>query len=153
MRAVGAYVASQSDAASWWPDQSINPTRVATNMTEAQAGAMNDPRLTIMVAGYDGNLDRHRSELGAVWPGALCVTAALRGNADRNLIDQALHRLFPSPDSTLAGTQLRSTNSNLTGDNLTATFTIDTPGLQALLIGRFGTDAVRVSAAFHPAGI
>ena len=152
MRAVGAYVAAQCDAAGWWPDQSINPTSVATNMTAAQAGAMNDPRQMIMVAAFAGDLDRHRSELGAVWPRALCVTAAVRSNADHDLIDQALHRLFPSPDSTLAGTQLLSTNATLTGDIVTATFTIDIPALHALLIDHFGADAVQVSAAFHLAG-
>jgi len=152
MQAVGAYMATQPDAAGWWPDQSINPTSVATNMTETQAGAMNDPRQMIMVAAFAGDLDRHRSELRTVWPGAMCVTAAIRSNADRNRIDQAIHLLFPASNSMVAGTQLLSTNATLTGDVVIATFTLDTPALRVLLDDRFGPDAVQVRAAFHPEG-
>ena len=147
MDAFRAYATCQPDFAGWYPGRSGSPNDSA-RPTALGTRTTSEPGQLVMVAAFTGDLNRHRAELRKIWPGALCVTAARRTNADRRTIDRAVHELFAS--RRFDPVKLLNTAPSPLGDTVLAHVTVGTAELRAELDQRFGTGAVELIAKLRP---
>lgn len=84
-----AAAATEADFAGSWLDQSINPAWDDPNEPNEEM-LLNDPTKLVLNVMFTGDLERHESELRAIWGGALCVSAAPRSEADLIAIQMEL---------------------------------------------------------------
>ncbi|MBD0292472.1 MAG: hypothetical protein ICV70_02710 [Jiangellaceae bacterium] len=137
LQATIAYAQSQPDYAGLWLDQSINPAVTAGPVDEA---AGNDPARLILNVKFTGHLDRHRQELRAIWDGALCVSSAVRTEAEL----LAIQAEVTAPPSVL------SSSVDIIRGIVELHVVADTEGLQQRLDERYGLGVVHVTSALTP---
>jgi hypothetical protein len=146
---VGQYVQSQPDGAGWWVDGSIDPN---------WPNGYSDPRKTIVVASFTGDLSRHEADLRELWSGALCVTLAKY--SAQQLHDLALEvNALMEPDGTMPlsnGTVLRVLSFSDSGNFLTGTVDLDVmaayPEAQQWFDQSYGPGRVVLKGVLRPLG-
>lgn len=134
--AATAHAAAEPDYAGSWVDQSINP---AADDDVPDEMAMNDPTKLVLNVRFTGDIERHESDLRAIWGGALCVSAAEHSESDLLAIQEEL-----SGDPLVHGSYTDATSGTVVLD----VFVDD--GLQERLDEQYGPGLVRVTAALRP---
>lgn len=120
----------------WW-DQSINPASDDPDGVVAE-DAMNDPALLVLNVRVRGDVAAAEARLREVWGGSLCVTEALRTEAElRRIVDQV---------SGTPGMLFLSSGR----DVVDMTVTYDDGTLQQRFDERYGAGVVRVESALVP---
>jgi hypothetical protein len=125
---VQLYLESQPDYGGMWIDDSI------TLPTDREARY-------VVNAMFTGDVDRHRAELDAIWPGALCVV-----ETDTKTVDQLVaiqHKV--SQLSGALGVLIDDPNGTVL-----AYFILVTPELQAQLDAEYGPGTVVTKSALTP---
>jgi len=126
---------SPPDYAGMWVDASTNVN-----------GLAGVPINQVYTVAYTGDLDRHRSELAAIWGGPVCVIQRSRTEASLRAITDELFGDFGRS----IGLQVLSSGNNDLRNTVMCTAMVSTPALQQKLDERFGTGVVELTGALQP---
>jgi hypothetical protein len=118
----------------WW-DQSVNP---ADDNPDADPGAMNDPQKLVVNVRVVGDVRAAEAGLRSVWGGALCVTGALRTDAELRRIQNEVAKT-PGMMAASSGR-----------DVVELDVAYDDGSLQRRFDDRYGAGVVRVHSAIFP---
>jgi hypothetical protein len=102
------------------------------------------PGAYVLVLGFTGDLERHRSEAAALWGGPLCVFQQSRPLSELKRIQRGLEQITAETDTGHLGSYIDVMRNQVSLQTIVAT-----PELEAALATRFGEGSVRIEPALH----
>jgi hypothetical protein len=99
----------------------------------------------VLVLGFTGDLERHRSEAARLWGGPLCVFQQSRPLDELKSIQRRLEDVTAEMEISYLGSGI-----DVMRNQVELGVVIATPELEAALASRFGDGAVRLEPALHP---